>query len=1143
MRFRSWILVRLTILLSVSSADAFPQTLEKTLQEEAVESLVQNARLFGDARRGAIVFHQPMMACSRCHDLSGTHQKRLGPDLALWKNKATDEEIVEAILFPSKVIRRGYESIQVVTAEGRVITGLLHSDQNQVLTLRDPASGRLISLEVDSVVERRQVTTSIMPAGQVNQLNSREQFLDLVKFLLEVRDGGVDRATELRPPPSMFALSVPEYESRVDHAGLIRDLNQESFKRGETIYRRLCINCHGSRHHPGSLPTAMRFAEGRFRNGSDPYAIYRTLTHGFGFMVAQTWMVPQQKYDVVHYIREHYLRPYNPSQYTGISENYLTQLPAGDTRGPQPAAMDRWATMDYGPRLINTYEVGSDGSNFAYKGIAVRLDPGPGGVARGSAWMIFDHDTMRMAAAWTADNENPENRFVDWNGIHFNGAHKIHPRIVGELHVSNSTGPGWADPESGQLADTDRVIGRDGRRYGPLPRSWAQYHGLFAVGHRTILSYSVGSTHILEMPGLSVSSGSTSTAADRTEFTRTFMVGPRQKSLTLVVGDATNDGVLRTGQLISDTLIAPHPDLAPAIPGARGGEETNQKPINLPIRSAAGRVVRLAPQPSSTGAVECQKDGELRRHVDAGVMAGLSSVIPGATWSKRGRRLCLTLPAGDNLLNFVLWFARADDASAEPPLLESTPDLESVKSASPALWKEKLTTKITQGDAGGAFEVDDLTPPENNPWLAQTRLTGLDFFADGDALATCSWDGDVWLVHGLRHNAELSTLTWHRVASGLFQPLGLKIIDGRIFVTCRDQIVVLEDHNNDGETDFYRCFNNDHQVTEHFHEFAMGLQSDDSGNLYYAKSARHAKTAIVPHHGTLLRVSADGERTDILATGFRAANGVCLNPDGSFVVTDQEGHWNPKNRINWVREGGFYGNMFGYHDVTDSSDEAMEPPLCWITNAFDRSPGELLWIDSKAWGPLNGSLLNLSYGYGKVYVVPFETLDGQPQGGMCELPIAQFPTGTMRGRFNAADGHLYVCGMFAWAGNRSHPGGLYRIRATGKPALLPTGLKAHTDGISIEFTDALDVPSARNPENYRIKVWSLRRTASYGSEHYNEHSLEVTAAAVSEDGRTVTLTVPRIAPTWCMEIRCQVRTPGGLSQDRVIHNTIHRLND
>ena len=45
----------------------------------------------------------------------------------------------------------------------------------------------------------------------------------------------------------------------------------------------------------------------------------------------------------------------------------------------------------------------------------------------------------------------------------------------------------------------------------------------------------------------------------------------------------------------------------------------------------------------------------------------------------------------------------------------------------------------------------------------------------------------------------------------------------------------------------------------------------------------------MPQHGTLLQVSKDGSKTDILATGFRAPNGVCVNPDGTFFLTDQEG--------------------------------------------------------------------------------------------------------------------------------------------------------------------------------------------------------------------------------------------------------------
>jgi hypothetical protein len=363
--------------------------------------------------------------------------------------------------------------------------------------------------------------------------------------------------------------------------------------------------------------------------------------------------------------------------------------------------------------------------------------------------------------------------------------------------------------------------------------------------------------------------------------------------------------------------------------------------------------------------------------------------------------------------------------------------------------------------------------------------------------------------------------------------------------------------NGDGETDFVECFNNDHQVTEHFHEFAMGLQTDDAGNFYYAKSGRHALAAVVPHHGTLLRVSKDGSRTDILATGFRAANGVCLNPDGSFVVTDQEGFWNPKNRINWVippkpgEKPRFYGNMFGYHDVTDSSDSAMEPPLCWATNAFDRSPAELLWVTSDKWGPLKGSLLNLSYGYGKVFVVPFEKLEdstGQPntasvQGGMCELPLPIFPTGIMRGRFHPVDGWLYTCGMFAWAGNATQPGGLYRIRATGQPVHLPIGLTAHKNGIRIKFSGELDPANATDGGRYVVRTWSLKRSADYGSKHYDEKTLTVASVKLSDDRRTVTLELPDIQPTWCMSIEYKLTGSHGEPVNGLIHNTIHLLGD
>jgi hypothetical protein len=443
------------------------------------------------------------------------------------------------------------------------------------------------------------------------------------------------------------------------------------------------------------------------------------------------------------------------------------------------------------------------------------------------------------------------------------------------------------------------------------------------------------------------------------------------------------------------------------------------------------------------------------------------------------------------------------------------------------------------GRDNGPFAVDVLTHPVDNPWRSRLRLTGFDFYPDGRRAAVCDWDGDVWLVTGLDDPAQ--GLTWQRIASGLFQPLGLKIVDGRIHVGCRDQIVVLNDRNGDGETDFYENFNSDHQVTEHFHEFAMDLQTDAEGNFYYAKAARHALPALVPQHGTLLKVSRDGLKTEILATGFRAPNGVCLNSDGTFFLTDQEGHWIPKNRVNWVKRGGFYGNLWGYHDVTDPSDTAMEPPVCWITNAFDRSPAELLWVDSPAWGPLKGSLLNLSYGYGKIYVVPHERVDGLMQGGMCALPIPQFPTGVMRGRFHPRNGQLYTCGMFAWAGNQEQPGGFYRVRYTGKPVYVPIGLEAREDEMVLRFSGPLDRRTALEPARYAVKVWSLKRTVNYGSEHVDEHPLHVHGVRITEDGRELTLEIADLRPTWCMEIKYSLQGTGGESVEGTVHNTIHKL--
>ena len=856
---------------------------------------------------------------------------------------------------------------------------------------------------------------------------------------------------------------LPAYEQSVDHASLINMGSEEFYHKGMITYRKACYSCHGDLHQPGSIPNSRQFWKEAFKNGSDPYSLYQTITRGFGLMPPQVQLTPKEKYEVIHFIREEFLKEENPEAYFTVTESWIEGLPKGDTLGPPPTDYAPWAEMDYGNVLMRTYEMANSNDpprqisggrsplpnedlrqqNFTYKGIAMRLDPGKGGIAAGRVFALFDHDLLRFSGFWTGDG------FIDWEDILLNDVHNIYPRTVGEIQMETAVVPGWAHPETGTM-DDPRFTAVDGRKFGPLPRDWGHYKGLYRFNEQAIIHYTIGASNIWELYTLE------------------------------------KEGI---NPIISRTI--------------------NLKNIVKPLRCHIG--------PNNMH-VSITGDGML---VD------------------ENGNYYIDFPAGNSAQVKIYLGNKSSDMES----IEGTRprDLSSLLRGGNAQYPEVLTSEIVQNPGEGAYTVDVLTLPFENIWKSRFRPTGIDFLENGDQALICTIDGEVYRVEGITQTE--GQLKWHRIATGLFQPLGIKYHQGEIYVSCRDQIVKLHDLNRDGETDYYQSFNSDHQVTEHFHEFAMGLQVDDAGNFYYAKSGRHARDALVPQHGTLIRVSPDGSTSEIIAHGFRAANGVCLNPDGSFIVTDQEGYWNPMNRINWVEEGGFYGNMYGYGAPPDTSDDAMIQPLCWIDSRYDRSPAELLWAHSDRWGPLNGALLNLSYGYGKIYVVMPQLTSQGRQGSMVELPVPQFPTGIMRGRFNPLDGQLYVCGMSAWATNQMiQVGGLYRVRYSGQELTIPTQTTFHQDEIRMTFATSLEPASAENPINYEINVWDLKRTHNYGSKRYNIKTLVIDDIELRNQ-KEVILFIKDLSPTWIIEIKYDVQSLDGLKVSGAVQGTIYALDE
>lgn len=178
-------------------ADLTIKSLAQNLAEEDVRALAQSAITKGDAKRGAALFFNPSFSCAKCHDPVGG--KRLGPDLAAHRDGVTAELLVDAILRPSKEMRKGFEPVMVQTIDGLTISGFPVKETSDKLILREPASGKEIEILIDDIEARKIGKNSLMPAGLANQLADRDQFLDLIKFLMEVEKGGAKRLEELKP--------------------------------------------------------------------------------------------------------------------------------------------------------------------------------------------------------------------------------------------------------------------------------------------------------------------------------------------------------------------------------------------------------------------------------------------------------------------------------------------------------------------------------------------------------------------------------------------------------------------------------------------------------------------------------------------------------------------------------------------------------------------------------------------------------------------------------------------------------------------------------------------------------------------------------------------------------------------------------
>lgn len=656
------------------------------------------------------------------------------------------------------------------------------------------------------------------------------------------------------------------------------------------------------------------------------------------------------------------------------------------------------------------------------------------------------------------------------------------PQPAGEVQFPTKPGGGWSR-ENEEWPEAPSAT-------GPLPRDWANFVGMNRQRDRTSFVYDVAGTRVMDKPWIEHYEGID-------VFTRTLAIMGRKSDLQVLICE----------------------------PSTGSRDRGDVVPSN-------SRVMREVAVPDGDGVTMVALVGDSAR-CDVRL--------------DERRRIIVNIPPSSKLtvikvaiahLNAEMPESRQvwENAIAQSPPgrfdLNTRPEV-----TTPVPWTDTLTTQGEVAADDGPLVVDTITIPYDNPYNALFFVSGVDFLPTGE-LAVSTAHGDVWLVRGV--DADLDEIVWKRFATGLYQPLGLKVVDGKVHVLERGQLTRLHDDDNDGTADYYEAVNGDWHVGGGEHSFDTCLETDPDGNWYFHSTG----DPHVPTGGTVMKVSADGSTSEVFCTGFRHPIGMGVLPDGRITGADQEGNWMPSTRIDIYRKGGFYGDMRAHHRETPP--EIYDVPLCWLPRQLDGSAGGQFTVPADRWGPLGGRTLHMSFGKCRMMLLMMQQIGDVEQAGAVDLGL-QFIAGIQRGRFRPEDGHFYVTGMDGWQTAAVVDGCLQRVRYTGQPFRTPLELQVEPTGLRLTFSVPLDPAVAADKERYHIEQWNYHWTAEYGSPRYSvrhpdeegQDELPIESARVSDDGKEVFLEVPGLGPVMQMQIDYRVEDTEGKPLDGVIYNTIH----
>jgi putative heme-binding domain-containing protein len=136
------------------------------------------AKIPGDAELGKALFTR--QGCVACHSINKGEPLK-GPYMGQIGSIMNREQIAESILKPNASISQGFATVLITAKGNKSYTGFVTAETADRVTMRD-ISGQVTNIRTSDILSRKELETSMMPAGLANAL-SYEEFASLITYL------------------------------------------------------------------------------------------------------------------------------------------------------------------------------------------------------------------------------------------------------------------------------------------------------------------------------------------------------------------------------------------------------------------------------------------------------------------------------------------------------------------------------------------------------------------------------------------------------------------------------------------------------------------------------------------------------------------------------------------------------------------------------------------------------------------------------------------------------------------------------------------------------------------------------------------------------------------------------------------------